>query len=72
MITLVRQRADSIPAIHPLPEYLAEGALKDKYEDMKAAMQVPWMGVVTMAYAHYPTFFDVLWEGTRELTRSAP
>jgi hypothetical protein len=30
------------------------------------------MGVVTMAYAHYPTFFDVLWEGTRELTRSAP
>lgn len=72
MITLVRQRADPIPAIHPLPEYLAEGALKDKYEDMKAAMQVPWMGVVTMAYAHYPTFFDVLWEGTRELTRSAP
>ena len=72
MITLVRQRADPIPAIHPLPEYLAEGALKDKYEDMKAAMQVPWMGVVTMAYAHYPIFFDVLWEGTRELTRSAP
>ena len=72
MTTLARQRPDPIPAIHPLPEYLAEGALKANYEDMKAALQVPWMGVVTMAYAHYPTFFDVLWEGTRELTQSAP
>ena len=55
--TLARQRPDPIPSIHPVPEYLAKGDLKTNYEDMKAVMQVPWMGVVTMAYAHYPTFF---------------
>ena len=52
MTAIPRLRPDPLPAIHPLPEYLAEGATKARYEDMKAALQVPWMGVVTMAYAH--------------------
>ena len=29
------------------------------------------MGVVTMAYAHYPTFFEVLWKGLKPLVRSS-
>ncbi|MFN0316027.1 MAG: halocarboxylic acid dehydrogenase DehI family protein, partial [Burkholderiales bacterium] len=36
------------------------------------AMQVPWMGVVTMAYAHYPNFFETFWEGAQPLVRSRP
>jgi len=35
-------------------------------------LQVPWMGVVTMAYAHYPTFFGELWRGLGPLVASAP
>ena len=72
MTDLPRLRPEPIPAIHPLPEYLAEGALKERYEDMKAVFQVPWMGVVTMAYAHYPSFYDALWAGLRPLCASRP
>ncbi|MEE8140760.1 MAG: hypothetical protein V3T66_07605, partial [Alphaproteobacteria bacterium] len=53
-------------------EYLAEGRIKARYEDMKAVFQVPWMGVVTMAYAHYPGFYDTLWAGLRPLCASQP
>ena len=63
MTELPRLRPEPIPAIHPLPEYQAEGRVKERYEDMKAVFQVPWMGVVTMAYAHYPGFYDALWTG---------
>jgi len=71
MTTVPRGLPEPIPAIHPLPEYLAEGRTKERYEDMKTVLQVPWMGVVTMAYAHYPTFFDTLWEGLRPVCGSA-
>jgi hypothetical protein len=30
------------------------------------------MGVVTMAYAHYPTFYDTFWAGLRPLFASRP
>ena len=71
MIELRRLYPDPVPAIHPLPEYAAAGRRKEHYEDMKQALQVPWMGVVTMAYAHYPSFFAVLWEGLKPLVRSS-
>ena len=71
-MNLPRLRPDLIPAIHPLPEYLAEGRRREWYEDMKQVFQVPWMGVVTMAYTHYPHFFDTLWQGARGLCGSAP
>ena len=29
-----------------------------------------WMGVVTMAYAHYPNFFAELWRGLKPLCES--
>ncbi|MHA1151593.1 MAG: halocarboxylic acid dehydrogenase DehI family protein [Alphaproteobacteria bacterium] len=70
MTELPRLRPDPLPAIHPLPEYLAEGRVKQRYEDMKAVFQVPWMGVVTMAFAHYPTFYDTFWEALRPLFAS--
>ena len=70
MTDLLRLRPEPIPAIHPLPEYLAEGPRKAWYEDMKQVFQVPWMGVVTMAYAHYPAFYETLWRGVRDLCAS--
>jgi hypothetical protein len=70
MTRLQRLRPSPIPAIHPVPEYLATGRLADRYTDMKQVLQAPWMGVVTMAYAHYPTFFGELWRGLKPLCQS--
>ena len=70
MTRIERLRPDPIPPIHPLPEHLASGQRALWYEDTKAILQVPWMGVVTMAYAHYPTFFGALWQGLRPLCES--
>ncbi len=70
MTLIQRLRPDPIPAIHPLPEYLAVGQLAERYAEMKRVLQVPWMGVVTMAYAHYPTFFGELWRGLKPLCQS--
>jgi len=67
---LPRLKPDPLPAIHPLPEYAVEGERKRWYAEMKAALQVPWMGVVTMAYAHYPHFFAELWRGLKPLVES--
>jgi hypothetical protein len=49
MIRIECFRPDPIPAIHPLPEYMATGQVTQWYEETKGALQVPWMGVVTMA-----------------------
>ena len=65
-----RQLPDPLPAIYPSPEYAAAGELAARYNDMKELLQVPWMGVVTMAYAHYPNFFGELWRGLRPLATS--
>lgn len=72
MNILERLRPDPVPAIHPMPEYLASGQRARWYEDTKQVLQVPWMGVVTMAYTHYPTFFGELWRGLRPLCQSRP
>ena len=37
---------------------------------MKRAFQVPWMGVVAMAHAHYRRFYDLLWSGLRDVAGS--
>jgi len=67
MANLPRLKPDPIPPLHPVPEFLAEGELKARYEDMKAVLRVPWMGVVTMSFAHYRAFYDALWQGARAL-----
>jgi len=70
MTRIERHRPDPIPTVHPMPEYLATGQRADWYEDTKRVLQVPWMGVVTMAYTHYPNFFGELWRGLKPLCES--
>ena len=70
MIAMQRRLPQPIPTVRYVPEYRAEGPLKASYEDMKTVLQVPWMGVVTMAYAHFPHFFEAFWSGMRELCGS--
>ena len=72
MTRLERVKPAPIPAIHPLPEYDVSGERAQWYREMKEALQVPWMGVVTMAYAHYPAFFRELWRGLKPLVTSRP
>ncbi len=72
MSELERLKPDPVPAIHPLPEYAAKDERAQWYWEMKDALQLPWMGVVTMAYAHYPTFFQELWRGLKPLVVSRP
>ncbi len=72
MTYIERLRPDPIPTINPLPEYLATGQRARWYQDTKRVLQVPWMGVVTMAYSHYPNFFGELWRGLKPLCESRP
>jgi hypothetical protein len=72
MPPLERKFPDPIPQIHPTPEYLVSGQRANWYVEMKQVFQVPWMGVVTMAFSHYPHFFDCLWRGLKPLARSQP
>ncbi|MBY6201429.1 halocarboxylic acid dehydrogenase DehI family protein [Maritalea mobilis] len=58
---LPRLKPVPLPAIHPVPEYEAAGALADAYARTKRGLGVPWMGVVAMAFAHYPNFYNCLW-----------
>lgn len=71
MIELPRLFPAAIPLIYPLPEYAVTGERAARYAEVKQVLQVPWMGVVTMAYAHYPTFFGELWRGLKPLCASA-
>lgn len=69
-ITLPRRKPEPLPSIHLVPEYCARGHLKLCYDELKRTLQVPWAGVVTMAYAHFPTFYASLWGGVRKLCAS--
>ena len=62
MPELRRLKPDPIPAIQPVPEYAADAALAEIYERTKRGLGVPWMGVVAMAFAHYRSFYDRLWQ----------
>lgn len=70
MSSLPRLKPSPLPRIHPVPELLADARLRAVYEDTKATLGVPWMGVVTMAFAHYPTFYASFWAGVRDLCGS--
>ncbi|MBO6521860.1 MAG: hypothetical protein JJ900_15845 [Rhodospirillales bacterium] len=69
-VHLARLKPAPLPAVHPVPEYATDERLAAVYADTKSVLQVPWMGVVTMAFAHYPTFYDTLWGGLRDLAGS--
>src|ERR1700735_3960481 len=68
---LLRKKPDPVPEVFPLPEYLAEGDRKEDYEDTKAVFQVPWMGVIAMAFSHYRKFYRTLWQSLRPAFQSA-
>ena len=72
MQALERKRPQPIPPVHALPEYLVSGQRARWYADTKQVFQVPWMGVVTMAFCHYPRFFDALWSGLKPIAQSRP
>lgn len=67
---LPRLKPDPIPAIHPVPEYAASGPLAEVYDRTKRGLGVPWMGVVAMAFAHYPRFYDRLWSAMEPVVAS--
>ena len=68
MADLPRLKPDPIPAIHPVPEFAVSGARAAVYERTKAGLGVPWMGVVAMAFAHYPRFYETLWSAMEPIT----
>jgi len=70
MSELPRLKPDPIPAIHPVPEYAATGDLAEAYAQTKEGLKVPWMGVVAMAFAHYPRFYETLWSALEPLAGS--
>ncbi|MBL8323672.1 MAG: hypothetical protein JNJ89_01810 [Rubrivivax sp.] len=49
------------PPLRPVPEWRAEGSLRDAYAALRAAMQVPWVGVINQALAHYEAFYLGAW-----------
>ena len=65
-----RVKPDPIPLIHPVWEYQAEGDLRGMYQAYKRAFQVPWVGVVSMAFAYYRTFFDLWWTSFEPVVQS--
>ena len=69
---LARLKPDPIPKIFPVPEYLATGRLLDVYNATKKGLNVPWMGVVSMAFAHYPNFYDKLWSSLAPIASTEP
>lgn len=63
---LHRLKPDPIPTVTAVPEYLAEGGLLADYDDTKKVLQVPWMGVVAMAFASYRNLYGAFWPAFRE------
>lgn len=48
--------------VRPVPEHQADAALTEVYQDLKATLAVPWVGVITQALAHYRPFFVEAWK----------
>lgn len=69
---LERRKPETIPTLRILPEYAAEGRRAAWYEDMKAVLQVPWAGVLILAWTAHPTFFGTLWRSIRPICLSRP
>ncbi|MEM8854602.1 MAG: hypothetical protein AAGD34_12945 [Pseudomonadota bacterium] len=68
---LPRLKPHPVPAIHPVPEHAADGRLASVYTQTKNGLGVPWMGVVAMAFAHYPVFYSRLWSALEPIVGRA-
>lgn len=58
------------PRVRPVLDHEASPLIASIYSELKTVLQVPWVGMITRAYARYPIFFATLWGGMRELCRS--
>ena len=67
---LPRLKPRPIPKINPVPEALVRGERRVFYDETKALFQLPWMGVVTMCFSHYPNFYKVLLAGMRDIAQT--
>ena len=65
------ERPRAVPPVRPVPEWRAEGALAQAYAELRDAMQVPWVGVITQALAHYERFYLEAWSRLRPAVESA-
>jgi len=70
MVIAERQRPTRLPIVRPVCDREASPEIADIYSELKAVLQVPWVAMITRAYARYPTFFATLWSGMRELCGS--
>lgn len=66
---LMRPEGDVV--VRPVPEHRADAELSAVYRDLKATLRVPWVGVVTQAYAFYRPFFLEAWRQFRPTAASA-
>jgi hypothetical protein len=57
--------------VRPVPEHRADEELNVVYRDLKATLGVPWVGVVTQAYAHHRPFFLEAWRQFRPTADTA-
>ena len=67
---LSRKKPNPSPYIYPVPEHDADNELKKIYQRTKTGLYVPWMGVVAMAFSHYPNFYNALWTSMEPITVS--
>lgn len=70
MIVIKRQRPEPEPVVRPVFDSEASPAIRTIYAEMTAALQVPWVAMITRGYARYPRFFSTLWSGMREVCAS--
>lgn len=67
---LVRLKPNPLPKINPVPEALVTGERRAFYSETKALFRVPWMGVVTMSFSHYPNFYKALLAGLQDVAQT--
>ncbi|MEL6375329.1 MAG: hypothetical protein AAFR04_15335 [Pseudomonadota bacterium] len=65
-----RVKPNPVPPVNPIWEYQAEGALLETYETYKRVLDVPWVGVVALAYARDSNFFGAWWAGLAPLAKT--
>jgi hypothetical protein len=58
------------PPVRPVPEWRAEGRLREAYGELRAAMRVPWVGVITQALARWEPFYLEAWDRLRPAAES--
>lgn len=64
------ERPDGDIIVRPVPEHRADAELKPVYQDLKATLGVPWVGVITQAVAYFRPAFLEAWRQFHPSARS--